>query len=343
MSLGLRRLWRKLDEFLPTLNKEEQEAIQDDMRYNAVADVDFYVLIFLASSIAYLGLRQNSGAVIIGAMLVAPLMSPMMAIGFGIVRNNSRMIRVAVRSTLAGILLAVATSTLVSFILPAGVVSNEILARTSPNLFDLLIALVSGAAGAYALGRKEVSASLPGVAISASLVPPLCVVGYGLGTRQFDLSYGAGLLFITNLGSIILAGIMVFALLGFQPRNFAGSQTTWKAVRWTISGILLVSIPLVASTIDQARDAQRLAAVEAVLKQDLDASLAEIEDIVVKRSGREYVVGFTAYVYNDARPETDVAELQAQLEQAVGASVEVRARVIAATLGILDSEGLHQP
>jgi uncharacterized hydrophobic protein (TIGR00271 family) len=93
----------------------------------------------------------------------------------------------------------------------------EILSRTSPNVLDLLVALLSGAAAAYAVSRSQLAAALPGVAIAAALVPPLCVVGYGLGTGQFDIALGSSLLFVTNLAAIVVAAAAIFLLLGFRP------------------------------------------------------------------------------------------------------------------------------
>ncbi|MEM8862695.1 MAG: TIGR00341 family protein, partial [Chloroflexota bacterium] len=196
-------IWQQLDELVPTLNRDEQKIIYDDMRHNAVADIDFYLLILLASGIAYFGLQQNSSVVIIGAMLVAPLMSPMMAMGFSIVNGNLRLFWRSAVSTLSGMALAVGVSGVITFLFPLKNITEQILARTGPTILDLFVALISGMAGAYALGRKEVSASLPGVAIAASLVPPLCVVGFGLGSGNLDIASRALLLFTTNLASII--------------------------------------------------------------------------------------------------------------------------------------------
>ena len=139
------------------------------------------MLIILASTIAYYGLLQSSAAVIIGAMLVAPLMSPMIAMAHAIVMGNLTMLRRAFLSTLAGVGVAIGIAALFTLLLPSIPPSREILSRTAPTLLDLCVALASGAAAAYALARKEVAAALPGVAIAAALVPPLCVVGYGVG------------------------------------------------------------------------------------------------------------------------------------------------------------------
>ena len=327
-----RRLWKKLDEVSPTLNRDEQNVTLEAMRGSALATVDFYALMLLSSSIAFLGLRQNSSAVVIGAMLIAPMMSPMMAMGFGLVTGYPRLFRRAALSTLMGVLTAVGTSALLAFLIPSKVPTAEVLARAQPNLLDLMVALVSGAAGAYALCRKELAASLPGVAIAVALVPPLCVVGYGLGARRFDISQGAGLLFATNLASIVLAGIAVFWLLGFRPLNKASLPSFRRSLRWSVFGVLVLTLPLGYVSYLQIREANRQAAVERILTTGLDPSALELEDIRIASSEDGYVVSFTAYVYAEREEEANVAEIQRRLERAVGGPVILRARVVPSDL-----------
>ena len=333
-------LWSRV---LPNLSRDEQVTVIREMRSNAAAGVDFYMLILLSSSIAFLGLRQNSSAVVIGAMLVAPLMSPMMAIGFGLVKGAQRLFRRATVSTLGGVLVAVGTSALLAFVTPSKIPTAEILARTQPNLLDLLVALTSGAAGAYAFCRKNVAASLPGVAIAVALVPPLCVVGYGLGAGHLRLSQGALLLFVTNLASIILAGTTVFWLLGFRPLSEDGLPDLQRGLRWVMLGVFVLTLPLGYVSYVQIRDANRQAAVERILTGDLDSSALELEDISITPEKNGYVVGFTAYVYTGTEGEADVADIQRRLEQAVKGSVTLRARIIASDLGLVGSPGLVRP
>ena len=176
----LRRVWTALSRILPTLEAEERSTVYQQSREGARADIDFFVMITLAATIATLGLLLNSAAVIIGGMLVAPLMSPVIGIALAIALGNVRLLRDALESTFKGIFLTVVVALFLASIVPLGEPTGEVLARTSPNLLDLMIALASGAAGAYAVSRKDVSAALPGVAIAAALVPPLGVVGVGL-------------------------------------------------------------------------------------------------------------------------------------------------------------------
>lgn len=337
------RLWQTVDEFIPTLDEREQNLIYDEMRGNAIADVDFYLLISLASGIAYFGLQQSSSVVIIGAMLVAPLMSPMMAMGFGIVNGNLPLFWRGAISTLSGMGLAIGISALITYLFPLKTVTEEILARTNPNILDLFVALISGMAGAYALGRKEVSASLPGVAIAASLVPPLCVVGFGLGSFNFGIATRALILFTTNLGSIVLSGILVFWLLGFRPDPSTGTHLFRRTVQFAMLGVFLVAIPLVIYTVQGSIETSRAAEVQTIL-QTIDPAIAEIEDIVIQSVDDGFVIGATVYLYTEALGSEDqqaaVEEIRRQLESAVGRPVTMRARVVSATLNIIERPGL---
>jgi uncharacterized hydrophobic protein (TIGR00271 family) len=243
------------------------------MHADAKADIDFYVLMVLAASIALFGLLQNSAAVIIGAMLVAPLMSPILAMAYSVVRGQAKMLRQATESAVNGIILAITVAALLSLLLVAlGIPipsTNEILARTQPNFLDLLVALASGAAAAYAISRSEVSAALPGVAIAAALVPPLAVVGYGLGTAQFDFAAGSLLLFLTNLAAIILAAATVFLLLGFRPpaRDDRDEQARFS-LKMAIVAMVLIAIPLFATTHASANQAARDQTVSLILENN---------------------------------------------------------------------------
>ena len=211
----------------------------------AVPNIDFFVLIVLSSTIATLGLLQNSAAVIIGAMLVAPLMSPILAIAMGMVLGEFRVLRTAFEATLKGVLLAIFVAMIMTFISPIEADTLEIVVRTTPNVLDLVIALASGAAAGYAISRQELSAALPGVAIAAALVPPLGVVGYGIATSQLQIASGALLLFTTNLIAIVFAASLIFLALGFHPTH-AGVGGLVRGLQ--ITSLFLVIILLVLGT-----------------------------------------------------------------------------------------------
>ena len=149
-----------------------------------------------------LGLLLNSPAVIIGAMLVAPLMSAIVGLGLGVVEGDSHLLVAAAWATFRGMILAILIGVFLGLVIPDASATPEIMARTRPSVLDLGVALASGAAGAYALCRKNVSAGLAGVAIAAALVPPLTTVGIGVALGRGDIAGGALLLLLTNLIAI---------------------------------------------------------------------------------------------------------------------------------------------
>jgi uncharacterized hydrophobic protein (TIGR00271 family) len=206
----------------------------------------FFMLLILASAIAAYGLLSDSVATVIGAMIVAPLMLPIMGLAFGVGLGDRRAILRSLTISLLGIgtAIAVGWALTVGFSSVIDVESNgQIMARTSPRLIDLLAALATGLAGAYATGRKDVSDTLPGVAIAISLVPPLANVGILLATGRPDLAQGSLLLFVTNYLAILLTGALMFTIMGY-PSAYRAERSR-RAKVTAISVALLLGLVIV--------------------------------------------------------------------------------------------------
>jgi uncharacterized hydrophobic protein (TIGR00271 family) len=241
-----RKILRLIFNLFPTLSTEEQLEVREELIDDAQPGRDYFVLIVLSSIIATLGLLLNSPAVVIGAMLVAPLMSPILGFSLSIVLGEVRLLRTSLESVFKGVMATIIVSILVGLLSPLKEMTPEIIARTQPTLLDLFIALASGMAGAYALSRKDVSAALPGVAIAAALAPPLSVVGLGIANGDMQAAGGALLLFVTNIITISLSGMIIFTLLGIHPLSI--QPETKKRVRRGILGmvflVVMITIPL---------------------------------------------------------------------------------------------------
>ncbi|MEM9596100.1 MAG: DUF389 domain-containing protein [Acidobacteriota bacterium] len=330
-----RRLWQWLSNPLPVLPDDERTKIQLAMRRAARAEVDFYLLITLASIIASLGLMQSSAAVIIGAMLVAPLMSPILAMGHAIARGHLRSARRGAVSTIRGVAVAVAAGAACALVTPSARPTAEMLARGAPGLLDLGVALASGAAAAYASSRSSLSAALPGVAIAAALVPPLCVVGYGLGASELGLAGGALLLFVTNLFAIVLASTTMFLALGFRPSRAVRHPWVWRAVRLAMLVVLLLTIPLTLSTRDALRQGRLEDRVEASLRL-LEGDGWRLQALDV-RAGAEVEVEATVLVADGADPR-DLEGIRRGLEQETGRPVRLRVQSLRATFAEVGPE-----
>jgi uncharacterized hydrophobic protein (TIGR00271 family) len=194
---------------------------------------------FLSTFIATLGLFSNSSPVIIGAMILAPLMAPIISLSMGVLRQDQQLVRYSLKSIGLGLLLGYFCAVLITLVTPLHILNVEIMARTRPNLLDLGVAVGSGIAGAYAHSKKEVAQTLAGVAIAVALVPPLAVSGIGLGWLDWSVFSGALLLLTTNLAGMVLAAALTFLFLGFSPFRLAR-----KGLLVSLILVIVVSAPL---------------------------------------------------------------------------------------------------
>ncbi len=214
----------------------------------------------LSVVISVMGLSLNSVAVVIGAMLIAPLMTPVLGMSAAMVMGWLSRLRDSFLAVLAGSCAAVAISWLLTSLLPSSdrVLTSEVLSRTSPDLRDLIVALAAGAAGAYATTRDDVSSSLPGVAVAVALIPPLSVVGFALSLSRFDLARGALLLFGVNLVAITLVGAAVFLASGVVPHGLlrSASRRIQLSLAALVVALIAVAVPLTFASIRSAGQAR---------------------------------------------------------------------------------------
>lgn len=220
---------------VPQLEREHRIDLVSRVQSNSQFDFDFVTLIALSTVIAAIGLMQSSAAVVIGAMLVAPLMTPILGLGIALGQGNPVFSRMAMRSIALGFLVAIAAgvvvgllSTLGGFVEP----TPEMLARGGPGVLDLFVAFASGMAAAYASSRPNLLAALPGVAIAAALVPPIATAGLALSIGRFQLAFGATLLFVINMVTIVLATQLSLWAVGLRNMAKTSRTTSWvgKAV-----------------------------------------------------------------------------------------------------------------
>ena len=204
----------------------------------------FAFMTLMSAGIAVLGLLLSSPAVVIGAMLISPLMGPIIGLGFGLALFDAADIKKTLAALVVGVVLAVTFSALVVLLSPLQTVTTEIAARTRPNLFDLLVALFSGLAGTYAMIRGR-HGTIVGVAIATALMPPLAVIGFGLATASWSVFLGASLLFLTNLVTIAISATVLARIYGFAG-NLSPRQTTFQATLVVLTFAAL-AVPLALS------------------------------------------------------------------------------------------------
>ncbi len=221
------------------LNEDRKWQIYQEISESvSLSSSSYWLQVLFSAGIATLGLVLNSPAVIIGAMLISPLMGSILASGLGLAVGDLVLVARASVNLILSCTLAIALALLLVFCLPFKEITSEILARTQPNLLDLLVALFSGAVGSVAICQvsQGVATSLPGVAIAVALMPPLCVVGYGLGiqlsvanSNGLQIALGGGLLFFTNLVAIIFTAMVVFFLVHLDTSSVQLKVKQWQS------------------------------------------------------------------------------------------------------------------
>ena len=274
------------------ITNERREEVQQILRLEAYPDFGFYLLVLLSCIIATEGLLVNSAAVIIGAMLVAPLMSPIIGLGFSSLVGEANTLRKSGTGLALGAGLAILLSSFVTwtniqlpfFYFQTDPLPSEILARTQPGPVDLIIALAGGLAAAFARAMPNISAALPGVAIATALMPPLCTIGIGIALRRWDVAGGAFLLFVTNAITIAFSSTLVFSALGFSPRKISGDQPpNTLVISGTLTAVLLIS--LTYFSVQFIQDANDNREINAVVEEQVAQRDAELVELISRRDG----------------------------------------------------------
>jgi len=232
-------------------SKEQYAALFTNLREESKLSQNFMVLLVLATMIATFGLFINSSSVIIGAMLLAPLMQPIVSLSMGVLRQDTALEINGAKTIAIGVLAVLATAAIIALSTPIERLTTEMAGRLSPTILDLFVAIVSGAAAAYAKSNEKILGSLAGVAIAVALVPPIAVAGIGLGWADWHMFSTAFLLFITNLVGIVLAAAFTFAMLGFSPLHLAK-----KGIAIWFMIVAIVAVPLYSSFSKMQEDIQ---------------------------------------------------------------------------------------
>lgn len=298
-------------------------ALEDDfkdlfllLKDSARIGPDYVTLSILSALIGTLGLLLDSAAVIIGAMVLAPLMAPIICVSMASLRRDVQLLKPALIAIGAGVGLSMAFAAVIAILVPMRMVTPEIEARLAPSLLDLGVAVFSGVAGAYAYARESIMKSLPGVAIAVALVPPLAVIGIGIGWWDARIMLGAALLFATNLVGIALAGALTFMVLGYGP------------VRSTRHGLIYPTLAAVVVAIPLALSFMRMHVVwqaENTLSDQtfvLDAGKVHLQATQVRYIDGVLHVRGDIYAEQWSGPQ-DFGDLSAHVEEAVGRPVRL--------------------
>jgi uncharacterized hydrophobic protein (TIGR00271 family) len=290
----------------------------------AVPSKTFYILLCLSGFISTLGLLANSAATIIGAMIIAPLMGPIIAIAYAMVVGNQRLLKRSSFTLLTGIVLTIATSVAISKTVGIRTFGGEIWGRTSPTLLDMGVALAAGAAGGFAKSRRHIADALPGVAIAVALVPPLSVIGIGIAGGFWSITTGASLLFLANLIGIIFSGAIVFL-----AQRYGSLKRARQGLMLSIGAIVLLGVPLGFSMERLLLKEHARRSIEYLLyRRTLTFSSTDIRDIQVQRKGDILVVDLEVATPRDSISETQVNLVQDFLERSLKKPLQLNVRIV---------------
>ncbi len=313
--------------FFPHVEEPRLDALQTRLESISRLSADFLVLLACSTVIATFGLFQNSAAVIIGAMIIAPLMRPLVALSLSTLTADTRLLTRAVVTLIVGTLLGLSISAAMAAFLRSLELTPEILGRTHPTLLDLGVALFAGAIGAYCQANEKLADTLAGVAIAVALVPPLSVIGIGLAFNSVPIWSGAALLYATNLVGITFAGALVFLVMGFTPLKQAKKGLAISAAVAT-----LLFVPLALSMRELVLENQISASIKTLLKEKtLTFRGVQLHDVQVKRFRTPMSVIATVLATDEPITTHQVKLVQDFLAREMGSPVEFRLRIIPST------------
>ncbi|MCR4280005.1 MAG: TIGR00341 family protein [Candidatus Komeilibacteria bacterium] len=324
MSAMAKMFWRRLTSWF-SLPAERRELVEKNIREEAKADFDFYVLSILAAIIVSLGLIINSGAVIIGGMLIAPMFWPILAMSLGIVKGGVRLLQNSFFTVAKVTILTLAISYIIGFIVPVTEYGTEFFSRAQPTLYELFIALAAGFAGAFIVSYPKLSQAVAGVVIAAALVPPLAVVGLSLAEKDLTNVGGSLLLFLSNLIAVCVMSSLFFLLAKFKPLNYASSKDLKKAnLLWSVITLILIFIPLLIITGNAISNFNQMKTVNKAIRLNLPGSeivqtkINEMDDVLYIRS-----VVRSSQNIRQFKLETISTELADILDQSVRLQISV--------------------
>lgn len=271
MKMNIKNVKKVLNKYFNLLpDKENEQAVIEQVKGSiAFRGTNLWILMF-AILIASLGLNVNSTAVIIGAMLISPLMGPIIGMGLSVGISDSEMLKQSLKNYGVATLISVVTATVYFLLTPLNEARSELLARTSPSLYDVMIAFFGGAAGVLALTTKNKGQVIPGVAIATALMPPLCTAGYGLATAQWSYFFGAFYLFFINTVFIATATFLGVKLLRFHSVKSLDSESTRRGRRVMYLVLTIALVPAFVLTISIVRDNVKENNMKNFVKAELD-------------------------------------------------------------------------
>lgn len=232
------------------IDSKRQEKVYDEIRENAKGDFDFFVLTIFSGIIITLGLVVNSSAVVIGGMLLAPLVWPILSLAVAIIKGRSRLMQDSLFTLLRSTSIIFVIALFLGFISPDyALQGSEFLSRTTPTIFELLIALAAGFVGAFVISYPKIGTAIAGVVVAAAIVPPIAVMGLSVAHGNLGMAGGAFILYLSNLIAVTFSASLLFLISKFKgPSSEKGQERRKSNIRWTLVFLLMMIVPLLLIT-----------------------------------------------------------------------------------------------
>ena len=325
-TLGFKKLWYKDNGNWKWIKEKPTPlpSVNRTLWRLSVPSFSFHFMLALSAIISTLGLLANSVAVIIGAMIIAPLMGPIVGMAFSIAMGNRKLLRRSSFTLLKGVILTIAISWLAASAIGLETVESEVLSRTNPTLIDFGIAMAAGMAGAFTQTRRSIADAIPGVAIAVALVPPLSVIGIGLALKEQQIAIGSSLLFLTNLICIIFFGSLIFL---FQ--SYGNIERAKKGLALSTVVMFALGFPLTLSMRDLIiKKNVRYQVSDLIINTTETFQDSDIQSITVNPKDGYLQVNIEVAAPANSITQTDIRTLRRLISRNIEQEIDLRVEVI---------------
>lgn len=307
-------------------NLKRQEKVYEQIKNNAKSDFGFYILTIFASIIIALGILINSTPVVIGGMLIAPLVWPIMAMSIAIAMGRTALLQKSLFTLLKSILIIIVVAIVLGFIVPELVLeNNELLGRTSPTILELVVGLAAGFIGAFIIAYPKLGSAIAGVVVAAAIVPSVSIVGISLARGDLSSATGSFLLFLSNLIAIIFSAVILFLISNFSTRTQRAEDVRVSGFRWTMFLLLIIIIPLFFITKQTAFEIKTHNVSKEVIESILENSF--VSDIKTQKQNEILTIWLTLQ-YKENISATQVKALESIISKRLDIGVILKIRVI---------------
>jgi len=309
------------------INEDRQRKVYNEIKESAQGDFDFFVLTIFSGIIITLGLVVDSSAVVIGGMLLAPLVWPILSLSLGIVKGRSKLVQNSSFTLLRSTLLIFVIAIIIGVISPSyALKGTEFLSRTSPTIFELFIALAAGFIGAFVIAYPKIGAAIAGVVVAAALVPPIAVMGVSVAHSNISLAGGAFILYLSNLIAVTFSASVLFFIARFKgPSSESGQERRKSNMRWALLFLLVMAIPLFLITSSTIKENKQ----QKIVREIVGATIPEaiITDVNIDEKSEVSIVNITIQ-YSGSLTNNQVNDLENVLSKRMKKEVVSRVTVV---------------